>query len=123
MLGSLRPGAPSAEVRAASDPSESLERYRAMAASVPGIAVKGKANPYTALNGTMFSFLDQSGVICLRLPKAQHTAFLAKYGPRPVAHRGAVTEDYVAIPDTVARDPAALAALFAISVAYAETLD
>ena len=43
--------------------------YEKMVATQPGIERKGKANPYTSMNGNMFSFITKEGEIALRLPE------------------------------------------------------
>lgn len=35
--------------------------------------------PYTSLNGHMFSFLDKTGAMALRLPKDRRDEFIATY--------------------------------------------
>ena len=99
-----------------------IARYAEIVAAHPGIDLKGKANPYTAMNGNMFSFLDKAGVLCLRLPKADRDQFMAHHKTAPVEQYGAVMKEYVAVPEALAADPDQVAALFAQSVAYAETL-
>jgi hypothetical protein len=50
-------------------PADRVTLYdRLLAAADPPIARKGAGNPYTSLNGHMFSFLPASGVLALRLP-------------------------------------------------------
>jgi len=101
---------------------DALERYAAAVAGFPGLTVRGKANPYTSMNGNMFSFLDKTGVLCLRLSTADREEFVALHGTEPVVSYGAVMKEYVAVPDMLLRDPAALRAAIAASVAYAKTL-
>jgi hypothetical protein len=42
-------------------PAESLELYEKLVATNPDVERKGAANPYTSLNGHMFSYLHPSG--------------------------------------------------------------
>lgn len=35
---------------------EALEQYDELVTTIPGLKRKGKANPYTSLNGNMFTF-------------------------------------------------------------------
>lgn len=104
------------------DYESQLAVYEAMVAAQPGIERKGKKMPYTSMNGNMFSFLDPDGAICARLPIAEVAAFQAEHGTEPVVQYGAVMKEYVAVPDAIVADAAARDALFARSVAYAETL-
>jgi hypothetical protein len=70
-----------AKVPASADPAylESLASYERLVASIPGLERKGAANPYTALNGNMSSYLHPRGALALRLPPAGRAEFLARY--------------------------------------------
>ena len=50
-------------------PADKLELYDQLIATNPKIQRKGAANPYTSLNGHMFSYLNPSGSLALRLPE------------------------------------------------------
>jgi len=104
------------------DYAAALARYRAMMDAFPDIVVRGKANPYTSMNGNMFSFLDKTGMLCLRLSKAERADFVPHYGTAPVEQYGAVMKEYVAVPEDLASDPDSLRDWFEKSVAYAATL-
>lgn len=56
-------GAETAEI-----PPETLALYEALAATCPGLERRGRAMPYTAVNGNMFSFLTPTGTLALRRP-------------------------------------------------------
>src|SRR3954453_20971782 len=60
-------------------PADSLELYEKLVATNPDVERKGAANPYTSLNGHMFSYLHPSGSMALRLPEGKREAFLKKY--------------------------------------------
>ena len=47
---------------------------------------------------------------------------MAHHKTAPVEQYGAIMKEYVAVPEALAADPDQVAALFAQSVAYAETL-
>jgi len=51
-------------------PNEAL--YDKLIATIPEIERKGDANPYTSLNGNMFTLLHQSG-LAIRLPEDERT--------------------------------------------------
>ncbi len=101
---------------------DALARYRLVVSNFPGVEVKGKANPYTSLNGNMFSFLDKSGSLCLRYPKADRVAFLEEHKLPPVTQYGAIMKEYVSVPAHIAADPTALNACFETCVTYAKSL-
>lgn len=104
------------------DYAAALARYRAMMDAFPDIVVKGKANPYTSMNGNMFSFLDKTGMLCLRLSKAERADFIEAYGTAPVVQYGAIMEEYVAVPEVLACDQAALQGWFGKCIVYAASL-
>lgn len=102
--------------------SDALERYTKLVSGVKDLQVKGKANPYTSMNGNMFSFLDKSGKLCLRLSKDDQEAFVAMHKTKPVKQYGAVMRGYVEIPESVAQDTALLKKYFRQCLAHAKTL-
>ncbi len=101
---------------------EALRQYREMVANCVDEPVKGKANPYTSMNGNMYSFLDKSGRICLRLSKAEREAFGVRFGDEPVIQYGAVMKEYVALPTEIAGDLDAASGYFRLCFDYAKTL-
>jgi len=102
--------------------AEALERYQKLVSGVKDLQVKGKANPYTSINGNMFSFLDKSGKLCLRLSKDDQETFVAKHKTKPVEQYGSVMRGYVEIPESVAQDSALLKKYFRKCLANARTL-
>ena len=103
-------------------PAEKLELYEKLLATNPKIERKGDVHPYTSLNGHMFTYLDQSGTLGMRLPKDEVEAFLKKYKTTLFESYGVVKKDYVAVPDTLLRKTKELEKYLAISVAYVKTL-
>jgi len=102
--------------------ADALERYRELVADATGEKVKGKANPYTSMNGNMFSFLDKTGTLCLRLSDEDRMTFVAAFEAGPVVQYGAVMKEYVSMPPQVVADPVALQDWFAKCLTYARTL-
>ncbi|MEL6597921.1 MAG: hypothetical protein AAGK98_06490 [Pseudomonadota bacterium] len=102
--------------------ADALTRYRALMSRLDGIEVKGKANPYTSMNGNMFSFLDKAGVLCLRLSAKDRDGFVRAYGTDPVEQYGAVMKEYVAVPADLFADDAALMPHLMACLGYARTL-
>ncbi|MBO6673930.1 MAG: hypothetical protein JJ908_06795 [Rhizobiales bacterium] len=78
--------------------------YAALAEAHWKLPIKGKANPYTSMNGNMFSFLSKEGDICLRLSKDNQTAFWKAHGGEPVKQYGSVMQGYVALSQDVLAD-------------------
>jgi hypothetical protein len=51
-------------------PAEKVALYEKSLATLPGVEQKGADNPYTSLNGNMFSLLSaMTETVALRLPK------------------------------------------------------
>jgi hypothetical protein len=80
-------------------PPEKVEFYEKLVATNPEVERKGAANPYTSINGNMFSQLLPSGRLSLRLPEAEREAFLKKYNTKLVEQYGIVQREYVEVPD------------------------
>ncbi len=99
-----------------------LEAYRSLVVRFFDDKVKGKANPYTSMNGNMYSFLDKTGVVCLRIPKDRRAAFMEQFGTGPVEQYGAIMKEYVALPGSLLADPEALKDVFSDCLAYARSL-
>ena len=96
--------------------------YAAAIEATDGVNLKGKANPYTSMNGHMFSFLSKEGDVCFRYAEPRRKELADEFGVAEVRAHGAVMRGYVAMPDHVLADPIRLKALFAESLAYVQTL-
>jgi hypothetical protein len=70
----------------------------------------------------MFSYLDQTGVMGLRLPKDEVDAFLKKYKTSLFESYGAVKKDYVTVPDSLLAKTTELKRYLKISYEYVKTL-
>ncbi len=100
---------------------EARTAYEAAAAAA-GLTVKGKANRYTSMNGNMFTFIDPTGLVAIRLDDAARAAFEAEHGPSAVIQYGKTMRGYVGLPPALVADPVVLADLVAKSAAHAATL-
>jgi hypothetical protein len=80
--------------RTASNPNGEL--YEELIATIPGLERKGDVNPYTSMNGNMFTLLHQS----------------ERYG---------AVMKYVAVPDALLKDTKALQKYLEFSYEYAKT--
>ena len=56
--------------------AEKIEAFDRLVATQPKVERKGAANPYTAVNGNMFSCLHPPGRLALRLPEEEREKFL-----------------------------------------------
>jgi hypothetical protein len=57
-------------------PSSKLALYDKLIQTNPNLERKGVKLPYTSVNGHMFTFLSEAGVLAIRLPKDEREAFL-----------------------------------------------
>ena len=104
-------------------PAEKIALYEKAVATLPGVERKGAANPFTALNGNMFSLLSAvTETMALRLPKDEREAFLKKYKSKLFEVYGAVMKEYVTVPDALLRNTKELQKYMTVSYEYAKTL-
>ena len=104
-------------------PAYKIALYEKLLAAHPEIEPHGADNPYTSLNGNMFSLLlSPAGRLALRLPKDTREQFLKKYSTTLFEAYGAVMKEYVAVPDALLRNTKELQKYFSLSYAYAKTL-
>ena len=103
-------------------PSDKLEQYDRLISHHPNIERKGKTNPYTSYNGHMFSFLDQTGSMGLRLSKADKSDFEAKFSSPPYVQHGRIMKEYVTIPASLLADTTSLIPYLEASLAYIRSL-
>ena len=103
-------------------PSEKLDLYDALVARFPTIERKGKTTPYTAINGNMFSFLSEDGVLGLRLPKTYLDEFLEAHSAKLFVRFGSVMKEYVEVPSIVFADEKVIDLYFEMAIAYAHSL-
>lgn len=92
--------------------STDLENYRDLVDRHPDADVLGAKNPYTSRNGWMTSFLDPTGLICLRLSRPERDAVIAA-GGAAVEQYGKNMPDFASVPPSAT--DAELDALFAQS--------
>lgn len=102
---------------------KNLDVYEKMVATLPEVDRKGKANPYTSLNGHMFSFLDKEGYISIRLSKEDKAKFEEKYNSKPSIQYNSVMRGYVLVPKKLYKDATLLAETFQKSFNYISTLE
>jgi len=103
-------------------PADKLALYEKLVATNPKVERKGAANPYTSLNGHMFSYLNPAGALALRLPKDDREKFLKKYKTTLFEAYGAVMKEYVTVPDGLLRNTKELRKYFELSCEYVGSL-
>jgi hypothetical protein len=99
-----------------------LEFYKRTVAKHEDIKVKGAKTFYTAINGNMFSFVDDQVRICLRFSEDRKAELNEFYGSTDVLQYGAVMRGYVPFSGEVAVDETTLDKLFSESLEFAKSL-
>lgn len=102
--------------------AEKLELYEKVLQTNPKIERKGDANPYTSLNGNMFTLPHSSGTLAFRLPAEEREKFLKKYKTTLFEAYGSAMKEYVVVPDSLLKKTRELASYLDMSYAYAKTL-
>jgi len=104
-------------------PAHQVALYEKLLATIPEIERKGAENPYTSLNGNMFSLLlSPQGRMALRLPENVRDQFLKKYNTKLFEAYGSVMKEYVEVPDALFKKTKELQKYLQISYEYAKTL-
>ena len=103
-------------------PPARLELYERLVATIDAVERKGATMPYTSLNGHMFSFLDPTGSLALRLSADDRDAFLARYGSTLAEQHGRVMQEFLVVPDDLLERTAELAAWFTRSYEWTGSL-
>ncbi len=103
-------------------PADKLASYERLVATNPAVECKGNANPYTSMNGHMFTLLGPTGTLALRLPKAEREEFLKKHKTALFESHGHIMPEFVAVPDRLLADTKALKPYFTKSYAYVASL-
>ncbi len=104
-------------------PAAKVVLYEKLLAAYPEIERKGADNPYTSLNGNMFSLLlSPEGRMALRLPQDEREQFLKKYKTTLFEAYGTVMKEYVAVPDALLKKTKELQKYLGLSFEYAKTL-
>jgi len=80
-------------------PAERLVWYERLVATQPDVELKGATMPYTSRNGHMFSFLDSTGTMALRLSDDDRSRFVGEYAAALAEQYGRVMKEYVVVPD------------------------
>jgi hypothetical protein len=103
-------------------PAEKLALYEQLLATNPAIERKGDVHPYTSANGHMFTYLDQTGTLGIRLPAAEAERFLTKYATTPFVSYGVVKKDWVTVPEALLSNTEELKPYLNMSYEFTRTL-
>ena len=104
-------------------PQDKIDLYDQLIATNPEIERKGVTNPYTSVNGHMFTHLSKTGTLGIRLPKEEREAFLEKYNTRLYESYGTIMKEYVTVPDDLLENTDELKGYLNLSFAYTKSLE
>ena len=103
-------------------PQKKIELFDKLIASIPEIQRKGDTVPYTSLNGNMFTQMNKSGSVGLRLSKEDRERFIEKYNTKLFETYNTIMKEYVSVPDDLLKKTDELKEYLALSFEYAKTL-
>jgi hypothetical protein len=103
-------------------PPARLELYERVVATMSAVERKGATMPYTSRNGHMFSFLDPTGAMALRLSANDRAEFLSTYATTLAEQHGRVMQEFVVVPDDLLERTDELAGWFTRSHDWIGTL-
>ena len=103
-------------------PQDKIDRFDELIASIPEIARKGDTVPYTSLNGNMFTQMNKSGSVGLRLSKEHRERFMEQYDAELFETYNTIMKEYVCVPDVLLERTDELREYLALSYEYARTL-
>jgi hypothetical protein len=119
------PAVAAAAKKSTSVPPDKLRLYERLIASCRGINAKSNfGSAYTAVNGNMYSMISKYGVVGIRLPEPDHSAFLTKFNTTVFQADPAwpPNKSYVAVPDELLRKTATLRPFLERSYEFAKSL-
>jgi len=103
-------------------PQDKIDLYDNLIDTHPDIERKGVSNPYTSLNGHMYTHLGKDGSLGIRLPKDEREAFLEKYNSTLYESHGAIMKEYVKVPEKLLQNTEELKKYLDLSYEYVKTL-
>lgn len=104
-------------------PADALELYTAAVELLADTELKGATRPYTSLHGHMFSFLDEEGVVSLRLADDDTQEFRADYESGDSQQYGSTMRGYSTVPEDLLARTDELAGWLTRSRAHVATLE
>ena len=106
-------------------PADKVLLYQQLLDSVDGVDTKSNfGSAYTAINGNMYTMISKHGVVGIRLPEPERSAFLEKYSTDLFRGDPAwpPAKEFVAVPDDLLADTKALKRYLELSLRYVQSL-
>ena len=107
---------------APSAPPDRVQAFERLVSAVPEVGRKGATMPYTSVYGNMFSYLDATGRMALRLSASDRAEFIERFSTNLHEAYGIVQKEYATVPAALLDDTERLLPWFMASHAYALTL-
>ncbi|MCH9659800.1 MAG: hypothetical protein K0U54_02695 [Bacteroidetes bacterium] len=102
---------------------EALKIYDEIIATIPEIDRLGKSMPYTGTNTYMYSLVNKSGEVGVRLSKEDQASFTQRFPDHGVyKSHGAVMKDYVHLPEKLLSQHEEIADYLRKGLAHANSL-
>lgn len=99
-----------------------LALYEDIISNVQGLDCKGNKNPYTSVNGHMFSFIDREGKLSMRFSEDRKEELINKHDAGPSIQYNSVMRGYVLFPESMLKDKKTLIKYLKESLAYTSSL-
>jgi len=105
-------------------PPDKVLLYQRLLQSVGIDAKSNFGSAYTAVNGNMYTMISKHGVVGIRLPEPERTAFLKDYSTSLFRGDPAwpPAKEFVAVPDDLLADTESLRQYIELSLRYVQTL-
>ena len=105
-------------------PPDKVLQYQRLLEAVGVDAKSNFGSAYTAINGNMYTMISKHGVVGIRLPEPERTAFLKDHSTELFRGDPAwpPSKEFVAVPDHLLGDPEALVPYIENSLKYAKSL-
>jgi hypothetical protein len=106
-------------------PPERVRLYQRLLESVEGVDAKSNfGSAYTAVNGNMYTMISKHGVVGIRLPEPERSAFLDEHLSELFRGDPAwpPAKEFVAVPNDLLENTDALKPYLEISLKYVQTL-
>jgi hypothetical protein len=111
--------------KAITAPPERVALYERLLASVDGADRRSNfGSGYTAINGNMYSVISKYGVVGIRLPEPERSAFIKQYDTEMFRGDPAwpPSKELVAVPDALLEETGALRPYLELSLRYTRGL-
>ena len=101
---------------------EKVKLYDTIIEAHPVSTRKGKNNPYTSMNGHMYSMVTKEGQVAIRMSKDERIQYMEEVNPNEVVTYNTMMKEYIEISDELLQDQDAVLSLLDQSIEYIKTL-